>query len=178
MILSIILSSFLACGEKTPVKVAEPVVNSKYPKWFLNQPELCGVGVIPLNDVNGDVGQAKSYAEDKARNDLSKQIETKTGSMIKQYNNATNSMGEAVSETNRQEVSKSLSKLTLNGSIPEKADVIDEQYYSLVCMKPGALTDALNNMKQLNEAQRAAVVKRAEKADKELKDELENYDNY
>lgn len=175
MLLSIILSTFMACGAKdnTPNSA-----KTNYPKWFLSQPELCGVGAIPLNDVNGDIGQAKSYAEDRARNDLSKQIETKTGNMIKQYNQATNSMGEAISETNRQEVSKSLSKVTLNGSVPEKAAILDEQYYSLVCLKPGSLADALNNMKQLNEAQRAAIVRRAKKADEELSEELENYDDY
>lgn len=174
MLLSILLSTIIACGPKAGVP---DTTKSNYPKWFLKQPELCGVGVVPLSDVFGDIGQAKTYAEDKARNDLSRQIETKTGNMIKQYNSATTSMGEAVSETNRQEVSKSLSKVTLNGSVPEQAEIIDGQYYSLVCLKPGSLADALNNMKQLSEAQRSAIIKRAEEADKDLREELEHYDS-
>lgn len=171
---TLILSLLLACGEKTPVKA--PTSKAYAPKWFLEQEELCGVGVVPLADVEGDIGQAKIYAEDNARNDLSRQIETKTGSMIKKYNQSTKASGEAISETNRQEVTQSLSKVTLNGSVPEKAEIINEQYYALVCLKPGTLADALNNMSRLSEAQRAAVVKRAKEADQELQTALDSYD--
>ena len=132
--------------------------------------------MVPLSDVNNDIGQAKSYAEDLARKGVSRQIETKTGSLISQYNQATTSMGEAISETNRKEVSQSASKLTLNGSVPEKSDIIGEQFYSLVCLKPGALTGVFENMEQLSEAQRTSIISRSKEAEAELKTILENYD--
>ena len=174
MFTSILFSMLFACGQKTALPVSGP--KQYAPKWFLEQPELCGVGVVPLSDVEGDIGQAKIYAEDNARNDLSRQIETKTQSMIKKYNQATKSSGEAISETNRQEVTQSLSKVTLNGAVPSKAEIMNDQYYSLVCLKPGTLADALNNMDKLSEAQRAAVVKRAQQADAELKEAMKSYD--
>lgn len=174
MISTLLFSALFACGQKTALPVAGP--KQYAPKWFLQQPELCGVGVVPLSDVEGDIGQAKIYAEDNARTDLSRQLETKTQSMIKKYNQATKSSGEAVSESNRQEVTQSLSKVTLNGAVPSKAEIMNEQFYALVCLKPGTLADAINNMDKLSEAQRAAVVKRAEKADAELKTAMESYD--
>ena len=127
-------------------------------------------------DIDGDIGQAKISAEDNARNDLSRQIETKTGSRIKKYNQSTKASGEAVSETNRQEVTQSLSKVTLNGAVPIKSEIMNEQFYSLVCLKPGTLADAINNMSKLSEAQRAAVVKRAKETGQDLQNALKSYD--
>ena len=172
---ALILSLLFACGQKTAI--SNPTTKQYAPKWFLQQPELCGVGVVPLADVEGDIGQAKIYAEDNARTDLGRQIETKTGSMIKKYNQSTKGSGEAVSETNRQEVTSSLSKVTLNGAVPEKVEIMNEQYYALVCLKPGALADAINNMNKLSDAQKTAIQKRAKQADIELQDALNNYDS-
>jgi hypothetical protein len=52
----------------------------------------------------------------------------------------------------------------------------DNQFYSLVCLEPDALTDAINNMKILNNAQRKALARRAAAAHKELNEAMENYD--
>ena len=80
-------------------------------------------------------------------------------------------------EWNQYVKEKSLSKVTLQGSVPEKAEIMNEQYYSLVCLKPGSLADALNNMQKLSDAQRNSIVKRAKEAEEDLQEELENYED-
>ena len=52
------------------------------PPWALNQPDLCGVGMVKFR---GNLGAAKSAAESRARVDISKQIETKVKAMVKDY---------------------------------------------------------------------------------------------
>ena len=54
---------------------------------------------------------------------------------------------------------------------------MDNNIYSLVCLNPGVLTDAISNMKQLSSAQRRALEKRARLAHKELEEQMERYDD-
>lgn len=143
------------------------------PEWVLSQPPLCGVGIQKFR---GNVGSAKSFAESKARTDLSRQLETKVRSMIKQYNQEGGTENGDISEELSTQATVTLSKQTLNGAVPKKSDMRDGQFYSLVCLEPDALTDAINNMKALNNAQRKALSRRAAVAHEELKDAMENYD--
>jgi len=46
-----------------------------------------------------------------------------------------------------------------------------------VCLNPGVLTDAINGMKELGDAQRAALAKRAQAAQVEMETQMKNYDN-
>jgi hypothetical protein len=143
------------------------------PEWVLSQPPLCGVGIQKFR---GNVGSAKSFAESKARTDLSRQLETKVRSMIKQYNQEGGTEDGDISEELSTQATVTLSKQTLNGAVPKKSDMRDGQFYSLVCLEPDALTDAINNMKALNNAQRKALARRAAVAHEELKEAMENYD--
>ena len=147
------------------------------PGLFGNEKANLGVGIAPVMD--GELGQAKTYAEDEGRNDLSRQIETKVGSMIKKYNQQTSSGGETISETQRTNVSQSLSKTTLNGSVPKKAHYSEKQekYYSLICLKPGVFSSAFDAMEQMSEKQRNAIRERAKEAEQELDDALKSYDD-
>ena len=60
---------------------------------------------------------------------------------------------------------------------PKKAYLskADKQFYSLVCLDPNVLTDAINGMKALGQAQRAALAKRAKAAEEDLAKQMENY---
>ena len=165
----------LHIGCATKVKTEAAPTGGDMPKWFLSQPELCGVGVQKFR---GNMGSAKMAAENKARVDLSQQLETKVRSMIKSYNNEGGTAEGDFSEEKTEIVSKSLSKQTLNGSIPKNSyySKQDAQFYSLVCLKPGVMTDAINQMKQLGDAQRKALTRRAQKAHADLEKEMEMYD--
>jgi hypothetical protein len=143
------------------------------PKWFIDQPPLCGVGV---QKIRGNTGSAKSFAEANARDDLSRQLETRVKSMIKQYNQEGGTEDGDISEELSTKAALSLSKQTINGSVPKQADIIAGEYYALVCLEPDALTNAINNMKTLKGAQRKALARRAAVAHEELKEAMENYD--
>lgn len=160
-----------ACGGG-PTGKSMPEV-SNLPEWVMSQPPLCGVGI---QNFRGNVGSAKTFAESKAREDLSRQIETRVKSMIKQYNQEGGTEDGDISEELSTRATMTLSKQTLNGAVPKKADMRDNNYYALVCLEPGALTDAINNMKILNNAQRKALARRAAVAHEELKEAMENYD--
>jgi hypothetical protein len=147
------------------------------PPWALSQPPLCGVGMVKFR---GNLGAAKSASESRARTDISKQLETKVKSMVKDYISEGGNADGDFSEEQIDQTSKSLSKQTLNGTVPKKAYLSKDavpHFYSLVCLEPGTLTDAINNMKQLGDAQRKALAKRAERAHKEMDAEMDKYDD-
>jgi len=158
----------IGCAKKGKTEAAMP-------KWFLSQPELCGVGVAKMR---GNMGAAKTTAENRARADLSQQLETSVESMITSYENEVGTAEGNFSEEETAIVSKSLSKQTLIGSIPQKHYISkpDAQFYSLVCLNPGVLTDAINQMTQLSDAQRNSLARRAQKLHEDLEKELETYD--
>lgn len=160
------------CGGAAPA--AKGGAPSDMPAWVMEQPPLCGVGIQKFR---GNLGAAKAAAEGKARDDLSRQLETKVKNMIKSYQAEGGTADGDFSEEQTTNVSVQLSKSTLNGSRPKKAYLskADKQFYSLVCLDPNVLTDAINGMKALGQAQRAALAKRAKAAEEDLAKQMENY---
>jgi hypothetical protein len=170
--------SMLACGGGSAVVKADTDDSGGFdmPQWVMTQPPLCGVGVSKFR---GNIGAAKSSAEDGGRVDLSRQLETKVKSMIQKYIAEGGTADGDFSEEKTTQVSTSLSKTTLRGSAPKQAYLSkkDKQFYSLVCLNPGVLTDAINGMKELGEAQRAALAKRAKVAQVEMETQMKDYDS-
>ena len=160
------------CGGGAPAgKGGTP---SDMPGWVMEQPPLCGVGIQKFR---GNLGAAKAAAEGKARDDLSRQLETKVKNMIKSYQAEGGTADGDFSEEQTTNVSVQLSKSTLQGARPKKAYLSkeDKQFYSLVCLDPGVLTDAIAGMKELGEAQRKALANRAKAAEADLMKQMENY---
>jgi len=168
-IYALLLCLLTACGQS-------PDLDKKFnmPKWAVDQPDLCGLGIQKFR---GNLSTDKSVADAKARADLSRQIETKVKSMIKSYAASGEASGEDFTEETSKLAIVNLSKTTINGAVPKKFTMLDENTYSLVCLNPGVLTDAISNMKQLNHAQRRALEKRARLAHKELQKQMENYED-
>lgn len=164
------LSLFTACGGDKRSDMGD----ADLPEWFLNQPPLCGVGV---QKVRGNVGSAKKFAQANARDDLSRQLETKVKSMIEQYNQEGGNQDGEISEELATSASVSLSKQTINGSVPKKTALKEGQLYSLVCLEPGALENAIDKMKSLGEAQRRALKRRADAAHKRREEMMKSYDD-
>lgn len=169
LVLALSMCLFSACGQS-------PDIDKKFnvPKWAVNQPDLCGLGIQKFR---GNLSTDKTVANAKARSDLSRQIETKVKSMIKAYAATGESKGEDFTEETSKMAVVNLSKTTINGAVPKKFDMIDENVYSLVCLNPGVLTDAISSMKQLSNVQRRALERRAELAHKELDKQMESYDD-
>ena len=170
--------SMLACGGGSAVVKADTDDSGGFdvPQWVMTQPPLCGVGNAKFR---GNIGAAKASAEDGGRVDLSRQLETKVKSMIQKYIAEGGTADGDFSEEKTTQVSTTLSKQTLNGSAPKQFYVSkkDAQAYSLVCLNPGVLTDAINQMKELGQAQRAALAKRAAAAQAEMEHQMRDYDS-
>ena len=159
-----------ACGSG---EKSVQVNGADIPAWALTPPDLCSAG---SQTIGKDFGAAQRLAESRARTGMSRQLETKVKSMIVNYNQEGRAEDGEISEALSTEVTKLLSKQTLNGSTPVKAKVSNNQYFSLVCLKPNALTEALEGMKALNDAQRKALSRRAKTAQKDLEKEMKAYD--
>ena len=146
------------------------------PGWVAKPGDLCGVGNFKIRST---VGNATKFAMGKARDELSRKIETKVGNMIKSYLSEGGTADGDFSEEKATDVSRQISKTTLNGSAREARHLSQDgkirEVYVLVCLKPGALTKALNSMNELSAAARKALTVRADKADSELKEALKNY---
>ena len=164
--LVLLLSCLLAsCGSSTYSLEGAP-------KWFSEQPDLCGVGV---HKSKGNLGADKTFASANARVDLSRKLETKVKSMIKNYA----ASGEADSENFTEElsttVSINLSKTVINGSSPKKVEKNKEYVFSLVCLNPDVLTKAIDQMNTLSRAQRKALARRADLVHRELLEQMKDY---
>jgi hypothetical protein len=152
------------------------VGSSDEPGWIGEPPTLCGVG---NQKIRSTAGNATKFARAKARDELSRKMETKVGNMIKSYLSEGGTGDGDFSEELVGDVSKQVSKTTLNGTSQKKRFIMRDgdirEVYVLVCLEPGSMDKAMDEMKQLNAKQRAALTKRAAKMQMELKDELKNY---
>lgn len=165
-LLFLLLTMLISCGSKNTVD------SNSVPKWVKSQPDLCGVGI---NKARGNLGTDRTLANAKARVDLSKKLETKVKSMIKLYE----SSGEEDSKTFTEELSNSvsinLSKAAISGSNPKEFEFDENYVYSLVCLNPDVLTNAIDKMNILSDAQRKALTRRAKIAHKELEEQINDY---
>jgi len=166
--LVILLSMFfvLACGSSPKTRV------DKLPPWVADQPDLCGVGI---HKSRNNLGADREFSIAKGRRDLSRKLETKVGDMIKLYEESGEADSENFNEELSRSVSVSLSKTVINGSNPKKIVIDDVYVYSLVCLNPDSLTNAINQMNTLSQAQRKALTRRAEIANKELAEQMKEY---
>jgi len=166
--LLLLLSTFfvLACGSGPKTSV------DKLPSWVSDQPDLCGIGI---HKSRNNLGADREFSIAKGRRDLSKKLETKVSAMIKLYEES----GEADSENFNEELSRSvsvnLSKTVLNGSNPKKIEIDNMYVYTLVCLNPDVLTNAINEMNTLSQAQRKALARRAAIAHQELSEQMKEY---
>ncbi len=163
-VILLLLSLNLSCGS------SNQAINM--PKWVSTQPDLCGVGI---HKQRGNLGSSRSFSIAKGRLDLGKKLETKIMSMIKLYGEEGEVDSENFSEELARTASVSLSKAVVNGSNPENVFNDGLYIYSLVCLKPGALTEAIGEMSMLSHTQRKALAKRAQLAQEELAKYMENY---
>jgi hypothetical protein len=169
LIYSFFLSIFLiGCGSSPELK------SKDIPKWAINQPDLCGLGVYKTK---GNFGTDKRFSIAHGRLDLSGQIETKVRSMIKLYASSGELEGEDFTEDLTRLAAVNLSKTTINGSIPVKIKIVGNNVFTLVCLKPGKLTEAIGEMGALNKAQRKYLQRKSDIAHQELRDQMENYND-
>ena len=166
-------SLLIACHQD--IKKDKEIVRANamdMPAWALKSPDLCGVGI---QKIRNDIGAAKTVATSRGTTSLSRQLESKVADMIKNYNQEGGDTSGDISESLSTVVSKTLSKQTIQGAIPEKVQPLDGQMYVLVCLKPNMFTQKINEMKLLSDAQRKKLTIRAQQAEAELAEAMKTY---
>ena len=131
------------------------------PKWALNVPDGCGVGSV---EYRGNRSLARNAANARARDDLARQLETSIQGMLSDYVAQGEVDGRDFTEERIVQVSRQVVDTTLVGTVPVATYVTrdSQQMYSLVCIQPDALAEAIEGMQTLSERQRHLLHERAE----------------
>jgi len=111
---------------------SKPPVNSKdFPDWYLNPPKVEGKYFGVGDAKRPQPSLSKSVATMRARAEISRAIDARVSSEIKQYMDASGIGSDASALEYTQEVVTSISSNVLKGSVIEKTEVIDGTIYVL-----------------------------------------------
>ena len=154
------------------LKDAPEWVRGECKSWFKknSQHVVCGVGSVAGT---ANISLARSGATGRARTEIARGLAVKVKSMLKDYQ-ATATGGDqfkkaAMDEQMIQDVSKQITDQTIEGTQVNQTWISGQgTFWALVSMDAAAFAEQLKQMKSLDEAIRAAVAARAEKAFSEL----------
>ena len=135
------------------------------PDWVDNPEKGCGVGTAKYR---GNRGLARDAAVGRARNDLSRQIETVNQSMLKDYASQGETDGEDFTEELITQVIRQVTDMTLAGTSVVKTRIQDDEFFALVCLDTQTFADAFDKMSQLSAKQREGLNRRAKAEFKDL----------
>ena len=178
----IFLLVLAACGSADKKETGNAVKNEfdGAPKWVLGSSstasQICGVGSAAGSR---NVSAMRTSAIGRGRTEISRMLELKVQSMLKDYQSTTTGgedFGKAANdEQHIVDVAKQITDLTLSGTEQKDQWVSDNSgtLYVLMCADLEKFKDTVNNMSQLSESIRKAVVERAGKAFDELSKEIE-----
>ena len=124
-------------------------------------------------DFRGSRTLTRDAAVERARVDLSRQIETFVKAMLKGTEEEGGEDDLGFSEDLLRETIKSVTSMTLAGSRVIKTVAMGRSYFALVCLDPETFAGAFDRMETLSEKRRQAVRKRAEEHFDELDAEVE-----
>lgn len=174
----------MACGsaekkENTP-KNAMAAEFEGAPKWVMmggsgSSQEICAIG---STGGTRNPSMARNAAVGRGRTELARMLNVKVQSMLKDYQSTTTGGEEFGTAANDEQhivdVAKQITDTTLSGTEQKDSWISNSgTFYALVCMDVAKFSGAINNMGQLSESIRKAVVERAEKAFDELSQEIE-----
>ena len=123
--------------------------------------------------MKGNISMAQQVSASRARDELSRQLEVHTKSMIKDYIQEGETEGESFSEEEITSVSKQVTSMTLNGTVPKQRQMMDGAYYTLVCLDVESFADVFNNMNTMGEKIRKGLHLRAQEGFDELDREVD-----
>lgn len=149
-----------ACGGRQPQPESRGFGDE--PKWALDVPDGCGVGTV---EYRGNRSLARNASNARARDDLARQLETSIQGMLSDYVAQGEVDGRDFTEERIVQVSRQVVDTTLVGTVPVATYVTrgdSQQMYSLVCIKPDALAEAIAGMQGLSDRQRQLLQERAE----------------
>jgi ribosomal protein S20 len=164
-----LLLSMVACGGKQAPTVSKEM-SSHMPGWAMTPPAGCAVGSYKFK---GNISLAQQTANSRGRDELSRQLDVKVKSMIKDYIEEGESNDKDFTEELTQSVSKQVASMSLSGSVSKKNDMLNGHFFSLVCLDIQTFADSFDQMSQLNEKARSALRKRAHRAFRDLDIEID-----
>ena len=174
LFLSLLLS--MGCSKKAMKmdRTTKKVVQNDIPKWVMDPPrnkkEICAVGSY---EMKGNISMAQQVSASRARDELSRQLEIHTKSMIKDYIQEGQIEGESFSEEEITSVSKQVTAMTLNGTVPKQRQMMDGAYYTLVCLDVESFADVFDGMNTMGEKIRKGLHLRAQEGFEDLDREVD-----
>jgi hypothetical protein len=164
-----------ACGKPSPKTALEAELQG-LPAWALgkceqslkNKDALCASGSV---QGMSSVSLARSAAAGRARTELSRVLQVRVKSMLKDYQAATQggSDNATSSEQYIEDTSKQITDVTLSGSRIEETFVSETgTFWALVVLDVEAFKDSLQKANELNNEVRAAIIERAERSFRQL----------
>lgn len=137
------------------------------PDWFGAPTKGCGTAVAKMH---GNLGLAQTTAIDRARAQLSKNLNVEVQALLKDYQDSGESDGKDFNEEKTTNTIRTLVDRDLSGSFPVQGKLIGNQFYSMVCMDPEFYGKMFDDMKSLSQKDRAALKARSDAAHDELKE--------
>ena len=167
--LLVILVSFVGCGGGGPKK----------PAWFLNPPDDPAYYVASAMHESMKERLAIEKAKEYALADISRQVEVRVGNMRKQFEEEIGSGENAELLESFTNVTKTVSKTTLNGVKTKSVETMEKKNGSYTAYVLMLLPKAELAKQMMNEAKKQEILYnrfRASQAHDELQKELEEYD--
>jgi hypothetical protein len=117
------------------------------------------------------ISLARSAAEGRARTALARNFQIRVKAMLKDYQASTTGGVEnhTLGEQHIEDVARQITAQTLSGTQVEDTWLSDSgTLWAVVIMDTESFKDSIQNMRQLDETVRAAILRRADKAFDEL----------
>ncbi len=133
---------------------------------------VCGVGSARI--INANVSMAGTTATNRARAEISRSLELKVKTMVKDYQEQMTDGEDAMTAEQVVVVTKSISKTTLNGTAVQDTWISpSSNLYKLVALDIASFNNSMKEMDNLSDRMREFIEKRSAKSFKELDDEIE-----
>ena len=180
--ITLIVTTFFACGKKDDAVVTNQTIQaqtiqvqqSTIPAWVMNPPkgknEICAVGSYKMK---GNISMAQQTSTARARDELSRQIQVYTKSMIKDYIEEGETGGETFTEELVTSVSKQVTSMSLSGTAATKQEAMGDTLYTLVCLDTEKFASAFDDMGEVSDKAKQALRARASEGFEELDAEIE-----
>ena len=165
-----------ACGEtqkpqdkiRSEIDGAPAWVKGSCRKGLSGGKGICGAGSVPNMT---SISLARSAAESRARTALARSLQIRVKAMLKDYQAGTTGGAEnyTLGEQHIEDVSRQITAMSLSGTQLEETWLSDNgTLWALVTMDAESFKGSIENMRQLDETVRAAIIQRADKAFTEL----------
>jgi hypothetical protein len=134
---------------------------------------LCGVGDAKIGR---SMSVARTKATSRARAEISRTLETKVKSMLKDYQEQVTDGETEMTAEQFSSTTVSLSKATLNGTSVQNTWVSPTgQLYMLVALDLESFENSVRGMDEMSDKLRTFIEARAKKSFTELDEEMEDY---